>query len=456
MKKSKRRGHVIAADLRGRFKRAGGIFRFYLLRLLLLTAASLPAGAQTGTGVSTHPATIAAADGARTLSWAQAVRMLEENNPGLISARARVEAAKARYMGGYSRFLPALSMAAGYDRSGPAPGDSYSYDLSGSLSLFSGGADAAELRSRKWGLKKSRAELRLAQAGASYDLCRAFVKVISAQAAIKLSDGVVERRLEQVQLIRLKYRAGIESEAALLETEARLGMAEWEREREKKNLRLAQRALNRVLGQDLAAAVGVKDFPPIPELPAGFAAFRSEALKHPSLLSRQYQINMSRQTLARARSGFFPKGTLAGRHGWSGPGMRLGDRRWNAGVTLNWEFFSGGGTRQDVKAAKAGIAAALGEMHGASDSVMLEAEDSFLSWRQAHALIKVRQTLLEARKARAWLVQNQYVSGKSTYFEWRNSEEALTGAENDLLSARMDLITAWARFEKAMGRGIKQ
>ena len=124
---------------------------------------------------------------------------------------------------------------------------------------------------------------------------------------------------------------------------------------------------------------------------------------------------------------------------------------WSAGVSLSLPLFTGGKLSANLDSARADKARAEASLKDTADEVYLNAEDAFLSLRQAWSYLDVVQSSLEAANARAWLLRKQYLAGQASYFEWRNVEEQFIGAENQLLSARRNLAAAHAAFLRALG-----
>jgi len=114
-------------------------------------------------------------------------------------------------------------------------------------------------------------------------------------------------------------------------------------------------------------------------------------------------------------------------------------------------LFASGKLSADLASSKAEIARAEAALKDSREEVFLNAEDAFLTWRQAWAYTDVVKTSLEAANARAWLLRKQYLAGQASYFEWRNVEDQLISAENQLLQARRDLMVSHAAFINSLG-----
>ncbi len=206
---------------------------------------------------------------AGALTFEEAEKAMLAANPQAASASLSLETARSRVAAARAGFYPSFSASASYSRSGsrglPA-GDSYGYGFSGSQPLFSPSVPAA-LSSAKASLRMTEAAYDRTASGLRFQLKSAFADILNARETLKLSGETLKRRAENLELIRLKYQAGRENKAALLETEAVLKTAQWQHERYRKNLRLLERKLNRLLGRPAQSPAPELQLAPPPPRP---------------------------------------------------------------------------------------------------------------------------------------------------------------------------------------------
>ncbi|PIU19967.1 MAG: hypothetical protein COT18_04700 [Elusimicrobia bacterium CG08_land_8_20_14_0_20_59_10] len=308
------------------------------------------------------------------------------------------------------------------------------------------------------GLRSARASLRSAEAAYDgeasalrYQLKSVFADILNARETIKLSQGTLERRTENLELLRLKYQAGRENKAAMLETEAALKTAQWQHEKYKKNLLMLMRKFNRLLGLPARSLVPELELPRPPEPPEEFSSFSQRLASHYSLRAARAALAVSGASVETARGARLPEANASGSYAWSGSDWPAAPNRWSLGASLSLPLFSSGKLSSDLGAATAKLRGAEASLKNAQDEVYLNAEDSFLSWRQADSYMDVAKSSLDATGARAWLVRKQYLAGQSSYFEWRNVEEQLISEQNQYLSAGLGLTLAHAAFVRALG-----
>lgn len=87
---------------------------------------------------------LAAAPAPTAITWAEAVKRAENENPEILGARENLRAAEAQKAGAYGGFLPTIKASAGYentDRSGisgvpTTTGTAWTAGINGSWNLF--------------------------------------------------------------------------------------------------------------------------------------------------------------------------------------------------------------------------------------------------------------------------------------------------------------------------------
>lgn len=387
------------------------------------------------------------------LTFEEARKEMLAANPQAQAAARDLQAARERLASARAGLYPYFSASASYSRGGSqglAPGDSYSYGFSGTQPLFSPSLPAA-VRSAKAAHVSAGAAYDGLVSRLGYDLKASFAGILNAREALKLSEATLKRREENLELIRLKYEAGRENKAALLETEAALKTARWRHERYKKELLLLERGLNRLLGRSPRAEGPGLALPGAPEPPADLSSFEAKLGAHPSLRSARASVDSARAAADTASAGRLPEASANGSYRWSGTDWPDRGSAWSLGASVNLPLFAGGRLSANVSAAGAALAAAEAGLKNSFDEVYLAAEDAFLSWREAYAWLDVAKSSLDAAEARAWLVRKQYLAGQTSYFEWRTVEDSLITVQNDYLSAGRALALAHASFVRALG-----
>lgn len=395
----------------------------------------------------------ASAAAAGPLTFEDAEKEMLAANPQAASAARSLDAARARLDAARDGLYPYVSADASYYRDGAAgisAYDNYSYGFSASQPLYAPALPAA-VRSARASLWAAQAARDRVASSLSYQLKTAFAGIINARETVELSSETLKRRADNLELIRLKYEAGRENKAAMLETAALLKTAQWQNDKYLKDLRLAERGLNRLLGRTPQALVPELRLPQPPEPPEDFSSVAPRLEVHYALSSARAAVAYAEAAAEAAQSAILPSVKAGAAYLWSGTDWPASPNSWNAGVSLSLPLFSSGNLSSSLSAAGKAVSAAEADYRNAHDEVYLKAEDAYLAWREARSYLDVAKSSLDASEARAWLVRKQYLAGQSSYFEWRSVEEELIAQKNQYLAAQLGLITAYAAFAQASG-----
>ena len=395
----------------------------------------------------------AAAGAAGPLTFDEAEKAMLQANPAAAAAARGLEAAGLRVNIARAGFYPLVSGNAAYTLSGSQgdpSGDSYSFGVGASQPLFRPSLSAA-LSSAEAAVRSAQASYKGITSGLRYQLKAAFAEILNARETIKLSQETMKRRAENLELLRLKYQAGRENKAALLETEAALKTAQWQHQKYLNALRMQERTLNRLLGRAPRDPAPDLELPAPPAPPEDMAAFSERLARHYSLLASRASVASARASVESARSSAQPEATASGAYSWSGTDLPSAANGWSLGASLSVPIFAWGKFSTAVDASRAQLASAEYSLNDATAEVYLNAEDAFLAWREAYAYLDAAKSSLDAAEARAWLVRKQYLAGQSSYFEWRSVEEQLITEQNQYLTAGRALALAHAAFIKAIG-----
>ena len=387
------------------------------------------------------------------LTFDEASRLTLSANPQAVAAARALDAAASRITVSKAGLFPQIAANAAYSRLGTEPlpySNSYSYGLSATQPLFSP-ALPATVRSAKASYHRTEADYDRIKSNLLFKLRTTFSDLWKARETIKLSEGTLKRRADNVEIIRIKYEAGRESKAALLEIKAAYTTAKWQHEGYKKDLRLLERKFNRLTGRSPIEAAATDALPEPPPPPENLEAVNSALERHPSLRSARASLETAQASVDRSVSGFLPDANANGRYSWSGSHWPDKTKDWSAGVSLSLPIFAGGKHISELAASRADRSGADASLKNARDEVFLNAEDALRSWRQAWLYMDVAGSSLEAANARAWLLRKQYLAGQASYFEWRIVEDQFIGAENQILAAKRDLQAAHAAFINSIG-----
>lgn len=390
---------------------------------------------------------------AAPLELAEAEKELLLSNPQVQAAARDLDQARAAESAARAGYFPSFRADASYSRSGSQRSDtgySYAYGFSGTQPLFAPALPAA-VRSAAASRASAEAAYDSAASRLRQELRAAFAEALDAAGQLALSEETLKRRAENLELIKLKYEAGRENKAALMETEAALARARWQHVRYRNALSSRGRRLNRLLGRPLRAPAPEPALPAIPSPESDFSAYAARLGRHYALRSARASLEAARASLDTAAGARLPEASANGAYRWSGTDLLERYSSWSLGASVSVPLFAGGRLAANADGARARVRSSEASLRSASDELWLAAEDAWQAWGEADGYLQVAKTSLDAAQARAWLVRKQYLAGQASYFEWRAVEEQLIEAQTQSLSAARALHSAHAAFQKALG-----
>ncbi|MBI4347856.1 MAG: TolC family protein [Elusimicrobia bacterium] len=395
---------------------------------------------------------------AEVITWDDCVALALRQNPELAAARYSREAGRADYLGSYNGVLPRLSLSNSVTDSNTrtASTNRWSASATASLDLFNA-AKFASIRTSKAGFDRAAAELRLTSTDLRLSLRRAFLQLLSAQENLETSRRIAEMRARGSELVTLRYDSGRESRGNMLRAQAQRQQAEADLAQAARELRIAQRTLDRRLGgSDFTAyaATGTLATGRAPELPSDSAGL---AASRPDVLVQEASIRSAEASLSSARSSLWP--TLSASYTRS-----VADRSefpranpaWSAAGTLSLPVFGSGPTATyfDVSGARAGLSRAREDLRRARDAAVVDIEGAWSDFARTTAQAGVQASLLEAARQRNQEADVRYASGLLSYDNWEIISTDRINQERQELQARVNAAISEASWERALGRGL--
>jgi len=386
---------------------------------------------------------------AQELTWEDCVKEAAVNHPGLISAEETVKQYRESEKIVFSGVLPKVdsSLDAGTSKTQ----DSYSYGLSGTQLLFDGlktpekfNAALENTRAAKFQFNYTSASVRLA-------LRRAFVNLLKAQEALKLSGEIYEIRRGNLELITLRYESGIEHRGAFLTALANLARAELEIAQNRRALEVARLSLLKEIGaggyREISVKGGLDLLEPAEEKPD----LEKLAEGHPSLRRLSSLSNAAAFNVKAVQGDFLPQ--LSASAGANKSGSRWPPRteQWNAGLTLSLPVFEGGSRAAEVSKARAAWNQARADERGGRDAVVLALQEAWAALQDAREAVGVEKKFLEAVEERSRIAESQYSLGLIDYDNWTIIEDNLVQEKKAFLDARANALLKEAEWQEAKG-----
>lgn len=396
-----------------------------------------------------------------------AVAIAQRNAFSVRLQQSRVEQSRQAVIGSEAALGPKVNAAVAYTRYGKettakfgatpiviSPLESKTITTSLSLPLDIAGNSHRLVRASEAQLRASRQSLNSTLNDARQNARSAYFTVLRAQAYVgvakqALSDA--EARLKQAQQQFAQQQVAAVDvqrfEAQVASSQADLISAE-------NQLRLAQMSLNQVLARPIESSVEVVDVVSLPNEAVDADSLATIAQgRRPELLAIQENLTALANIRRAQEATLNPSLSLsvANVRNIDAKGLSAQDQTNSLSLALNIPIFDMGATRAKVKQARQDEEQAKIQLEQARLGVSIELRSAATNLTSARARYEnaVKQVALAEEVFRLARVRQD--AGEGTYIEVIDAETSLTAARNSLVSARYDILVAYAQLQRALG-----
>ena len=411
---------------------------------------------------------------ARSITLADAIRLSERVQPGVVRATGAVTTAAAERrsaMGSYLPSVTASSSASDFYSEGPSRVDpvtgqvlsgsntnrSVSTSLSASMDLFTGFRRGAENRAAKAGQTAAEASLVDARFQQALATTNQFFNALAAAQLVKVRQASVRRAVEQLKVSVNKLLAGSATRSDTLRSRVTLGSANLDLIQAGTALATAEAELARLVGEPgrLQAADDSTFYQVV--APLDTVAIRTEAeATSPLVRSTMAEADAARAGLSAAKSAYWPSLTLGGSTSWNATGANdyelLNQRQLTLG--LRWNLFDRFDRELSITQQSADLDVADASAADARREVASQLTAALAQLDAARTQIDITQTSVVAATEDLRVQQERYRLGASTIVDVLSSQEALNQAEVDVVVARFTYLRAKAQIEALIGRTL--
>ena len=419
----------------------------------------------------------------QTLTLQQAIESAEANNRAIRAAR--LERAKALGEVDVARTyrLPAFSVAAlgsqslahlgltipmgslgVYPGTGPIPGKSTT--LSGPLQpagIFYASVTQPLSQQHKIGLGIALARLgvdiaeesiRAKQQATVNDVRRLYYGVLQAESGRRSLQATVEfvKQLEQDTGRNVMQRVALQAEA--LDIKAQLAQAELALLKLEDPLEAQKQQLNRLMGRDPDTPFEVDPVAPIDfELPDLKRAYATAIESRPEVRLARLQAKKALLDRRLKSAERIPDVSLAITSvATVNLSQILPNRLSVVGVQVTWDVYDWGRKREEVQEKRLAEEQASLDVNDTEARIIVEVAHQYRKLIEARKEVEVAQASQLASNESLRVIRNRYVQRDVLFSDVLKAQSRQAEADNRFTQALLDLVTARADFEKAVGR----
>jgi outer membrane protein len=416
----------------------------------------------------------ASAQQRRVLTLDEALRTAHSHHPQLQVAHAQTEVAKARVDESLAPLLPQVGGTARYQRATsnyvPSPGsagartpgsasfdtvNAFNFGLSANQLIYDFGqtmgkwnASKINVSAQSYGAERTRHQV-------LQNLRAAYYNAAAARALVKVAqDGLANQEAHLVQAQGF-VRAGTQPEIALAQALTNRATARVQLITAQNGYDMAKAQLNLAMGveRSIDYDVAVAAAEPVPGEDGTTDDLLPLALKaRPDLRALAEQVRAQEATISATRGGYGP--ALGASTGLTDAGPALDNMawNWNAALTLTWQIFGGGITKQQVREASATASVLRGQYEIQHQQIRLDLEQARLAVRAAKASEEATHEAVVNAGEQLRLAEGRYQAGVGNMIELGDAQVAMTTASAQEVQAHFNLATARASLLLALGQ----
>ena len=409
------------------------------------------------------------------LTWPQLVKTTIQHNPDLQSARYVVTSTARSRDIAFGDYLPSFdgelqrsvsrngSFGGGSNSSSSGSGgggglqDNLSLDLVGTQSLFNGfGTTGSFIKARK-DLEAAKYEYVVTSATVRNNLRLAYIDVLRWNRLLKVNQGILERRKQNAEMVRLRYEAGRENLGSALRAEALAAQAAFDVQAAGRFINSQTLRLARETGGEFVLPVLIRE-----SLEQGIPAAivmepdYAEIAENLPQVQRLLKIaEAAKANVVAVQSAVWPQVNGTMDYGKSGERVSNLQSEHSWGLNVLVPFFNGGKNINAIRKAKADYEAARALAVSARDEAIAQLADAWVRYVNAIESVAVRKKFLEASQKRAEIVRAEYASGLMTFQDFDTAEQEQNNSENDYVQSLADVSNTQANWEMIRGETLE-
>lgn len=378
--------------------------------------------------------------------------MALSNNVGLRIQAEKVIQANSDITLAESALAPAVDLGGSLRSSVTSSGlkPTAGLSLSASLPLYDAGRLGSKVEASTLSKKMADIQAHSTLVDLGYSLKVQALELLRQVKLLDLNQLVVNRRQQQVDLVRLRYKAGLENIGSVYTTEVNLTVSQEERKTILRKINEQQEALRAMTGLTPSApfSVSLNTSTPTPLAP-NFGITQSQ---HDRLTLKTMSLEQAKLDLVAAESGLAPKLSLSGGADAS-QSLSTGifDSSLSFGLSAQFSLFDGGATRAQIQRSTSIIREREQILQQEKLSLQNESLQAYNDLQDAISTRMTSQKYREANQERSNIGDKRYSTGFIDFDSWLLIENELLQSEKNELNAQINGAEAFAKWQQIQG-----
>ncbi|MDR0956564.1 MAG: TolC family protein [Endomicrobium sp.] len=386
------------------------------------------------------------------------IQIVEEqtlkSNPSIALAKLDLDNAKREYKSSFDAFLPKVNFVVNTIRKNQENIliQGYSYGLNVSLSLFSGFSNYNEVKSKAARVKVKEAAYKRVVCDAIYKVNKEYIKLMWAYENFELLKQIKEKRIENRDLIKLKYSSGNVDIGSLKREEADVMMAECKLMNARRYILAASVALMEAMGKIDNVTILETDerlmlLNDIVEEPD----YSNLITMIPEFKIAKYELEICKYEKAIAIGQWLPLLAFSGNFLKSNEKWMPDQNNLTTGIYFSCPIFTGGKRYADTKICSNNFKEASLKLINTISFLKSSMVKRYNSLIDVHDSVRIIENYLSALKLQAEISTKKYVNGLESYYNWYAIEKDFIDTQRMLLDAKKNVALEKAKWRNFIG-----
>ena len=396
------------------------------------------------------------------LSLDEAIQLALAQNTGLKVTKKGEETAEAklRQAKGTNGVSASLSDNLSTSKvSGGERNDGNNLNLSGSLPIYSGGKNQANIKSSEIGLDTAKLATERAQENLKLSVIKAYYDALEAQKNIDVNQESVNNYQAHLTNVQQLFSAGSKAKIDVLRSSVELSNAQQTLIKSQNAYEVKLATLRNYLNMDREEPLSLTtDF-----VYDKFETPMTEAIAYAygnrkDLLSDEYVVEQKELAIKAAKAGFLPTVKLSVGVGQANDfhPSNGSSQSWSAGIGVNWNIFDSGVTRAQVDEAEVARDVAKLTLEKDRETVDLNLRTAYYNMREAEKRFNSTSEAVNQAEEDYYIATEKYRAGEGLMLDIIDAQLALSTAKLNYISAQYDYARYKAEVENAMGISLTE
>lgn len=394
------------------------------------------------------------------LSLSEAVTLGLENNHRIKEYEGLARAQEERVGSSESAFWPRVDLRYQYENRENTyafqTDDASVFAVEASYNIFNGLKDLMSVRASRSSHDAAIFQKQAISADVTLDVKRAYIAVLRSQKSAGVEREAVDLLERQRAEAEMFFRSGLTAKNELLKVEVELASARQNLLEAERNVQIARKAMERVIGVQLSPEEEFEEIGVVPR-----SEYRVEDLEE-MMIERRSELRFLRALLRSreysrqaVRGAYFPSVDLVLTHerygeqsAFEGREAPLFDDDTRALLVARWNIFDGFRTTHDVRAEDREIEAIAERIRDTEAEFTLRLKAAIEEYRMSASRIEVAEKAVGQAQENYRINENQYRQRVATTTDLLDARFLLTRSQNEHNNALYNLYLAVAVVER--------